>query len=185
MITRLNERYRKEVLPALVKRFNYRNPLAAPKLKKITVNIGMGEASQNIKLLDVAVVELGLIAGQKPVVTRAKKNNATYKLREGMQIGAKVTLRGERMYAFFDKLVNIVLPRIRDFRGMSRTSLDGRGNYALGLKEQLVFPEVSYDKVTHVRGMDIVIVTTAKTDEHALAFLAEMGMPLRKEGAAA
>ena len=182
---RLLGKYKSEVVPTLMKRFGYTNVMQVPRLKSIVLNMGLGEAVGNPKLVDAAVGELTQITGQKPVVTRAKKSIATYKLREGMQIGAKVTLRGERMYAFFDKLVNIVLPRIRDFRGMSRTSLDGRGNYALGLKEQLVFPEINYDKVDMVRGMDIVIVTTARNDEQAVAFMEEMGMPLRREGAAA
>jgi large subunit ribosomal protein L5 len=173
------------VVPNLRKRLGVENPMRIPKLEKIVVNMGVGEAVANPKAIDGAVADLTAITGQKPLVTRATKSIAVYKLREGMQIGAKVTLRGERMYAFFDKLVNIVLPRIRDFRGMSRTSLDGRGNYALGLKEQLVFPEINYDKVDAVRGMDIVIVTSARSDEEALAFLEEMGMPLRKEGSAA
>jgi large subunit ribosomal protein L5 len=184
-MNRLRERYEKQVVPALKKRFGIENPMQVPRLVKIVINMGVGEAVANPKAIDGAVSDLTAISGQKPVVTRAKKSIATYKLREGMQIGAKVTLRGERMYAFFDKLVNIVLPRIRDFRGMSRTSVDGRGNYALGLKEQLVFPEINYDKVDMVRGMDIVIVTTATMDEQAIAFMEEMGMPLRREGAAA
>jgi large subunit ribosomal protein L5 len=175
----------KTVVPNLRKRLGVTNPMRIPRLQKIVVNMGVGEAVANPKAIDGAVSDLTAITGQKPLVTRATKSIAVYKLREGMQIGAKVTLRGERMYAFFDKLVNIVLPRIRDFRGMSRTSLDGRGNYALGLKEQLVFPEINYDKVDAVRGMDIVIVTSAHNDEEALAFLEEMGMPLRKEGSAA
>ncbi len=181
----MREKYEKSVMPALTKRFGYKNPMQVPRLTKIVVNMGVGEAVAEPKAMDGAVSDLTAITGQKPLVTRATKSIAVYKLREGMQIGAKVTLRGERMYAFFDKLVNIVLPRIRDFRGTSRHSLDGRGNYAIGLKEQLVFPEINYDKVDRVRGMDIVIVTTAGTDEEALAFLTEMGMPLRKEGAAA
>jgi large subunit ribosomal protein L5 len=184
-MNRLRERYEKTVVPALKKRFGIENPMQVPRLVKIVINMGVGEAVANPKAIDGAVSDLVAISGQKPVVTRAKKSIATYKLREGMQIGAKVTLRGDRMYAFFDKLVNIVLPRIRDFRGMSRTSVDGRGNYALGLKEQLVFPEINYDKVTHVRGMDIVVVTTAPTDEEAVVFMEEMGMPLKREGAAA
>lgn len=184
-MNRLKERYHKQVIPALRKRFDLKNPMDVPRLVKIVVNMGVGEAIENPKAIDGAVSDLVAITGQKPVVTRAKKSIATYKLREGMQIGAKVTLRGDRMYAFFDKLMNIVLPRIRDFRGVSRTSLDGRGNYALGLKEQLVFPEINYDKVDMVRGMDIVIVTTARNDEHAVAFMEEMGMPLRRDGAAA
>ncbi len=184
-MNRLHEQYEKKVVPALRKRFDFKNRMQVPRLVKIVLNMGVGEAVAEPKQIDEAVADLTAISGQKPVVTRAKKSVATYKVRAGMQIGVKVTLRGERMYAFFDKLVNIVLPRIRDFRGMSRSSLDGRGNYALGLREQLVFPEINIDKVTHVRGMDIVIVTTARNDEEALAFLAEMGMPLRKEGAAA
>ncbi len=184
-MNRLHEQYEKKVVPALSKRFDFKNRMQVPRLVKIVLNMGVGEAVAEPKQIDEAVADLTAISGQKPVVTRAKKSVATYKVRAGMQIGVKVTLRGERMYAFFDKLVNIVLPRIRDFRGMSRSSLDGRGNYALGLREQLVFPEINIDKVTHVRGMDIVIVTTARNDEEALAFLAEMGMPLRKEGAAA
>jgi large subunit ribosomal protein L5 len=184
-MNRLRERYHKHVAPALRKRFGYKNVMQIPRLVKIVVNMGVGEAVAQPKAIDGAVADLIAITGQKPVVTRAKKSIATYKLREGMQIGAKVTLRGDRMFAFYDKLVNIVLPRIRDFRGMSRTSLDGRGNYALGLKEQLVFPEINYDKVDMVRGMDIVIVTTANNDEEAVAFMEEMGMPLRREGAAA
>lgn len=184
-MNRLHERYRKTIAPALRKRLDLSNMMQVPRLVKIVVNMGVGEAVANPKAIDGAVSDLTAITGQKPIVTRAGKSVATYKLRAGMQIGAKVTLRGERMYAFFDKLVNIVLPRIRDFRGMSRSSLDGRGNYALGLREQLVFPEINYDKIDMVRGMDIVIVTTATNDEQALAFLGEMGMPLRKEGAAA
>jgi len=184
-MNRLRQRYQESVAPALQKQFGYKNPMQVPRLVKIVVNMGVGEAVANPKAMDGAVADLTAITGQKPVITRAKKSIAVYKLREGMQIGAKVTLRGDRMYAFFDKLVNIVLPRIRDFRGMSRSSVDGRGNYALGLREQLVFPEVNYDKVDMVRGMDIVIVTTARTDAEALAFMVAMGMPLRKEGAAA
>ena len=184
-MNRLKERYLNQVTPALRKRFGYENPMRVPKLLKIVVNMGVGEAVTEPKQIEEAVADLTAITGQKPIVTRAKKSIATYKVREGMQIGAKVTLRGDRMYAFFDKLVNIVLPRIRDFRGMSRTSLDGRGNYALGLKEQLVFPEINIDKVAHVRGMDIVVVTTARNDEEAVAFMEEMGMPLKREGAAA
>lgn len=184
-MNRMRERYEKQVIPALTKRFGYKNPMQVPRLRKIVVNMGVGEAVAEPKAMDGAVSDLTAITGQKPLVTRATKSIAVYKLRAGMQVGAKVTLRGERMYAFYDKLVNIVLPRIRDFRGTSRSSLDGRGNYALGLKEQLVFPEINYDKVDRVRGMDIVIVTSADNDEEALAFLSEMGMPLRKEGAAA
>ena len=184
-MNRLKERYEKQVVPALTKRFGYKNPMQVPRLRKIVLNMGVGEAVAEPKAMDGAVSDLTAITGQKPLVTRATKSIAVYKLRAGMQVGAKVTLRGDRMYAFFDKLMNIVLPRIRDFRGVSRTSLDGRGNYALGLKEQLVFPEINYDKVDMVRGMDIVIVTTARNDEHAVAFMEEMGMPLRRDGAAA
>ncbi|MBC5824128.1 MAG: 50S ribosomal protein L5 [Candidatus Eremiobacteraeota bacterium] len=184
-MNRLRERYEKTVSPALTKRFGYKNRMQVPRLVKIVVNMGVGEAVANPKAMDGAVSDLLAITGQKPIVTRAKKSIAVYKLRAGMQIGAKVTLRGERMYAFYDKLVNIALPRIRDFRGMSRAAVDGRGNYAMGLKEQLVFPEINYDKVDMVRGLDIVIVTTAATDEEAIAFMEEMGMPLRKDGAAA
>ena len=179
MITRLNERYRKEVVPALVKRFSYTNALAAPKLKKITVNIGMGEASQNIKLLDVAVVELGLIAGQKPVVTRAKKSIANFKIRKGMPIGCCVTLRGERMYEFLDRLCSFVLPRVRDFKGLPGNSFDGRGNYTLGLKDQLVFPEIDYTRVDKIKGMNITLTTSAHTDEEARELLKLLGVPLR------
>ena len=179
MITRLNERYRKEVIPALVKRFSYTNALAAPKLKKITVNIGMGEASQNIKLLDVAVVELGLIAGQKPVVTRAKKSIANFKIRKGMPIGCCVTLRGERMYEFLDRLCSFVLPRVRDFKGLPGNSFDGRGNYTLGLKDQLVFPEIDYTRVDKIKGMNITLTTSAHTDEEARELLKLLGVPLR------
>ena len=181
-MNRLQERYKAAAVPALAKRFGYGNAMQVPRLTKIVVNMGVGEAVANPKAMDGAVADLVAITGQKPVITRAKKSIAVYKLRAGMQIGAKVTLRGERMYAFFDKLVNVVLPRIRDFRGMPRTSLDGRGNYALGLREQLVFPEINYDKIDTVRGMDIVVGTSAATDEEALALLAELGMPLRRDG---
>ena len=164
-MNRLHEHYEKKVVPALRKRFKFRNRMEVPRLVKVVLNMGVGEAVAEPKQIEEAVADLTAISGQKPVVTRAKKSVATYKVRAGMQIGVKVTLRGERMYAFFDKLVNIVLPRIRDFRGMSRSSFDGRGNYALGLREQLVFPEINIDKVAHVRGMDIVVVTTARNDE--------------------
>jgi len=184
-MNRLRERYRTVVAPELKAKLGLRNIMQVPRLVKIVVNMGVGEAVANPKAIDGAVADLTTITGQKPIVTRARKSVSTFKVRAGMQIGVKVTLRGERMYAFFDKLVNIVLPRIRDFRGMSRSSLDGRGNYALGLREQLVFPEVSYDAIDMVRGMDIVIVTTAKDDAQALALLEALGMPLRREGAAA
>jgi large subunit ribosomal protein L5 len=177
MATRLKEHYDKVVLPALVKEFGYENALAAPRLEKIVINMGVGEAVQDTKKVDAAAKELGAIAGQRPVITRAKKSIATYKVRENMPIGCKVTLRKDRMYEFLDRLVNIALPRVRDFRGLSGKSFDGRGNYALGLKEQLVFPEVDYDQVSDVRGMDIIIVTTAHTDAEAKALLKGFDMP--------
>src|SRR5579883_1227977 len=176
-MTRLQEHYEKTVRPALMKEFGYKNPMQVPKLDKIVINMGVGEAVQDGKKVDSAVGDLTAIAGQKPVVTRAKKSIATFKLRENMPIGCKVTLRRQRMYEFLDRLVNIALPRVRDFRGVSAKSFDGRGNYALGLKEQLVFPEIDYDQVDSVRGMDIVIVTTAKTDAEAKALLRGFDMP--------
>ncbi len=180
MAARLKEHYINEVTPALMKKFGYKSIMQLPKVEKVVINMGVGEAVQNSKVLDSAVNDLTLISGQKPVVTRAKKSIAGFKLREGMPIGAKVTLRGERMYHFLDKLINVALPRVRDFRGVSPKSFDGRGNYTLGLKEQLIFPEISFDKVDKVRGMDVVIVTTADTDEEAREMLALMGMPFRK-----
>lgn len=180
-MNRLKERYLKEVVPSLMEKFNYKSVMAVPKIEKIVINMGVGDAVSNPKALDAAVEELSLIAGQKPVVTRAKKSIAGFKLRAGMPIGAKVTLRGERMYEFLDKLVNIALPRVRDFRGVSNKSFDGRGNYTLGIREQLIFPEIDYDKVNRVRGMDIVIVTTAKTDEEARELLRELGMPFQNK----
>jgi large subunit ribosomal protein L5 len=177
MKTRLQEHYETTVKPALIKEFGYKNAFEAPKLEKIVINMGIGEATQDSKKVDQAANELAVISGQKPVVTRAKKSIATFKLRENMPIGAKVTLRRDRMYEFLDRLVNIALPRVRDFRGVKPTSFDGRGNYALGLKEQLVFPEVDYDKVDTTRGMDIVICTTAKTDAEAKALLKGFNMP--------
>jgi len=179
MMARLQERYRSEVLPALIKRFGYSNTMAAPKLRKITLNIGLGEASQNIKLLDTAAVELGLIAGQKAVITRAKKSIANFKIRKGMPIGCCVTLRGERMYEFLDRLCSIVLPRVRDFKGLPANSFDGRGNYTLGLKDQLVFPEIDYTRVDKIKGMNITLTTSAHTDEEARELLSLMGMPFR------
>ena len=176
-MTRLQDHYEKVVRPALVKEFGYTNAMQCPRLEKIVVNMGVGEAVQDGKKVDAAVGDLTLITGQKPVVTRAKKSIATFKLRENMPIGCKVTLRRQRMFEFLDRLVNIALPRVRDFRGVSAKSFDGRGNYALGLKEQLVFPEVDYDKIDQVRGMDIVIVTTAKTDAEAKALLRGFDMP--------
>ena len=179
MISRLHERYRKEAMPALSKRFGYKNPMAVPHLEKITVNIGMGEASQNIKLLDVAVQELGQITGQKPVITRAKKSIANFKIRKGMPIGCMVTLRGERMYEFLDRLSNIVLPRVRDFKGLPGNSFDGRGNYTLGLRDQLVFPEIDYTRVDKIKGMNITLTTSAQTDEEGRELLKLLGVPLR------
>lgn len=179
-MNRLKDRYVNEITPALVSKFNYKSVMQVPKIEKIVVNMGVGDAVQNAKALDNAVEELSLITGQRPVVTRAKKSIAGFRLREGMPIGAKVTLRGERMYQFLDKLVSVSLPRVRDFRGVSKKAFDGRGNYTLGIKEQLIFPEVDYDKVSKVRGMDIVIVTTSNTDEEARELLAGLGMPFQK-----
>jgi large subunit ribosomal protein L5 len=178
-MARLKELYLQEVVPALRERFNYTNPMQVPKLVKIVVNMGLGEAIQNIKILDTAAAELAMIVGQKPVITKARKSIATFKLRAGMPIGCRVTIRGERMYEFFDRLVNAALPRVRDFRGISPKSFDGRGNFALGLKEQIIFPEIDYDKVDKIRGMNVVIATTAKTDDEARELLRLMGMPFR------
>lgn len=180
MASRLKELYTNEVLPALVKEFDYKNVMQAPKLEKIVLNIGLGEAKDNVKLLESAVDELRTITGQQPVITKAKKSISNFKLREGQPIGLKVTLRGQKMEDFFDKLVNIALPRVRDFRGVSADSFDGRGNYALGIKEQLIFPEIVFDKIEQIRGMDIIIVTTAETDEEGRALLAKLGMPFKK-----
>lgn len=180
MDSRLNKLYKEEVLPALMKEFNYKNVMQAPKLEKIVVNIGLGEAKDNSKLLESAIEEVRAITGQHPVVTKAKKSVSNFKLREGQPIGVKVTLRGRLMQDFFDKLVNISLPRVRDFRGVSPKSFDGRGNYALGIKEQLIFPEIVFDKIEQIRGMDIIIVTTAKTDEEGRALLGKLGMPFMK-----
>lgn len=174
---RLKEKYLQEVAPAVMQKFNYKNIMEVPKLDKVVVNIGMGEAVQNPKALDGAVADIRTITGQKPVITKAKKSIAAFKLRAGMPIGTKVTLRSEKMYEFVDKLFNVALPRVRDFRGVSPKGFDGRGNYTLGLKEQLIFPEIEYDKVDQIRGMDIVFVTTAKTDEEARELLRLMGMP--------
>lgn len=179
-MNRLKEKYINEITPALMSKFNYKSVMQVPALEKIVINMGVGDAVANAKALDVAVEELATITGQKPVVTRAKKSIAGFRLREGMPIGAKVTLRGERMYEFIDKLVSVSLPRVRDFRGVSKKSFDGRGNYTLGVKEQLIFPEIDYDKVNKVRGMDIVIVTTANTDEEARELLTQIGMPFQK-----
>lgn len=180
MTSRLREKYKNEVIDSLMEKFQYSNVMEVPRLEKVIINMGVGAARDNPKILESAVKELEIIAGQKPVVTQAKKSIANFKLREGMKVGTKVTLRGERMYDFLDKLMNIALPRVRDFRGVSATAFDGRGNYALGIKEQLIFPEIEYDMVDTIRGLDIVIVTTAETDEEAKAFLAEMGMPFKK-----
>ena len=179
-MNRLQEKYKNTVVANLTKQFNYTTVMQCPKIEKVVINIGVGEAISNPKVLDEAVAELTQIAGQKPVITRAKKSIANFKLREGMPIGCKVTLRGERMYEFLDKLFNITLPRVRDFHGVSTTAFDGRGNYTLGVKEQIIFPEIQYDKVNKLRGMDIVIVTTANTNEEAKALLKEMGMPFAK-----
>ena len=179
-MNRLLEKYTEAVKPSLMKEFNYTSTMQAPKIVKVVINMGVGDAIANSKLLDEAVEELTLIAGQKPVITKAKKSIANFKLREDMPIGCKVTLRGERMYEFLDKLFNISLPRVRDFRGVSATAFDGRGNYTLGVKEQLIFPEINFDKVNKVRGMDIVIVTTAQSNQEAYALLKGMGMPFAK-----
>lgn len=176
-MSRMKDKYSDEVTKGLMEKFGYKNIMEIPKIEKVVINMGVGEAVSNPKILDVAVNDMMTIAGQKPVVTRAKKSIAAFKIREGMPIGAKVTLRGERMYQFLDKLLNIALPRVRDFRGVSPKSFDGRGNYTMGIKEQLIFPEIEYDKIDKIRGMDIIIVTTAKTDEEARELLKLMGMP--------
>lgn len=180
MAPRLKERYRNEIAPALMKEFDFKNPMAVPKLEKIVLNMGLGDAHSNPKGLEAARAELAQVTGQHAVVTRAKKSIAAFKLREGMQIGARVTLRGDRMYEFLDRLLNAVLPRIRDFRGISPDAFDGRGNYTLGVREQLIFPEIDFAKVEKVRGMNISIVTTARTDEEGRALLRQFGMPFRK-----
>ncbi|MED0757501.1 50S ribosomal protein L5 [Aneurinibacillus thermoaerophilus] len=180
MAARLLEAYKEKITPALMQKFGYKSVMQVPKVEKVIINMGLGEAVSNPKILDGAVRDLETIAGQKPVITRAKKSIAGFRLREGMPIGCKVTLRGERMYHFLDKLFNIALPRVRDFRGISTKAFDGRGNYTLGLKEQLIFPEIEYDKVDAIRGMDIVIVTTAKTDEESRELLTQLGAPFAK-----
>lgn len=180
MASRMQVKYKEEIVNALMERFKYKNIMQVPKLEKIVINIGLGSAKDNPKALEGALRDLEVISGQKPVVTVAKKSIANFKLREGMKIGTKVTLRGEKMYDFLDRLVNIALPRVRDFRGVSASSFDGRGNYALGIKEQLIFPEIVYDMIDQIRGMDIIIVTTAKTDEESKALLELLGMPFRK-----
>lgn len=179
-VTRLKETYQNEIVDAMTKKFGYKNVMQVPKLEKIVINMGIGEAKENSKVLDAAMAELEIISGQKPVITRAKNSIANFKLREGMAIGCKVTLRGERMYEFLDRLVNLALPRVRDFRGVNPNAFDGRGNYALGIKEQLIFPEIEYDKVDKVRGMDVIVVTTANTDEEARELLTQFGMPFKK-----
>jgi large subunit ribosomal protein L5 len=178
-MARLYEMYQQEIVPRLIEQFKYKNVMQAPQIEKIIVNIGLGEAVQNPKALDGAINDLTAITGQKPIITKARKSIAGFKLREGMPIGCKVTLRGERMYEFLDKLINLDLPRVRDFRGVSPQAFDGRGNYSLGIKEQTIFPEIEYDKIDKVRGLEVVIVTTAKTDEEARALLKNMGMPFR------
>ncbi|SUP44561.1 MULTISPECIES: 50S ribosomal protein L5 [Veillonella] len=179
-MSRLNEKYTSEIRQALQEKFQYKNVMEIPKLEKVVINIGVGDAVGNAKALEAAVNDLTIIAGQKPVITKAKKSIANFKVREGMSLGTKVTLRGERMYEFLDKLINVALPRVRDFRGVSAKAFDGRGNYALGLKEQLIFPEIEYDQVERVTGMDIIVVTSAKTDEEARELLALCGMPFEK-----
>lgn len=179
-MARMQEMYAQDVVSAMMQKFGYKSVMQVPKVEKIVINIGLGEAIQNSKALDAAVVDLQMITGQKPVITRAKKSIAGFKLREGMPIGAKVTLRGDRMYYFMDKLFNVALPRVRDFRGVSPKAFDGRGNYTLGLKEQLIFPEIEYDKIDKLRGMDVVFVTTARSDEEARELLTQMGMPFRQ-----
>src|SRR5215813_6680489 len=180
MAARLKEKYLKEIAPALRKEFGYKNPMSVPKLEKVVINVGLGEAIQNAKVIEVAVSDLATISGQKPVVTKAKKSIAAFKLREGMSIGAVVTLRGDRMYEFLDRFMNIALPRVRDFRGVSPKSFDGRGNYTIGLRDQLIFPEIDFGKIDKARGMNVCIVTTAKTDEEARSLLRHLGMPFRQ-----
>jgi len=179
-VARLKEIYKNEIVDAMTKKFGYKNVMQVPKLEKIVINMGVGEAKDNSKILESAVKDLEIISGQKAVLTRAKKSVANFKLREGMAIGCKVTLRGEKMYDFADRLINLSLPRVRDFRGINPNAFDGRGNYALGIKEQLIFPEIEYDKIDKIRGMDVIFVTTAKTDEEARELLTQFGMPFRK-----
>ncbi len=179
-MSRLKEEYNDKIVGSMMEKFDYKNKLEVPKVEKIVINMGVGEAKDNAKVLENAVRDMEMISGQKPVITKAKKSVAAFKIREGMPIGCKVTLRGEKMYEFLDRLVNIALPRVRDFRGVSATAFDGRGNYALGIKEQLIFPEIEYDKIDKVRGMDIIVVTTAKTDEESRELLGQFGMPFQK-----
>lgn len=180
MTARLREKYKSEVFPALKEQFNYSNVMEVPKLEKVTLNMGLGEAKENAKILESAVAEISLITGQRPVVTKARKSIANFKVRQGMPVGAKVTLRGDNMYEFIDKLFNIALPRVRDFKGVNKNSFDGRGNYSMGIKEQLIFPEINFDKVETVKGMNIVFSTSAGTDEEAQALLSGLGMPFEK-----
>ncbi|HHX37605.1 MAG TPA: 50S ribosomal protein L5 [Clostridiaceae bacterium] len=179
-MARLREQYKSEILPALMETFQYKSVMEVPKLEKIVINMGLGDAKENAKVIEGAINDISTITGQKPVVTKAKKSVAAFKLRQGMEIGCKVTLRGDRMYEFLDRFISVAIPRVRDFRGLSPNSFDGRGNYAVGMKEQLIFPEIDYDKVDKIRGMDIVIVTTAKTDEEGRELLKQFGMPFRK-----
>ena len=179
-MSRLKDQYQNEIVDAMIKKFGYKNIMEVPKLDKVVINMGVGEAKDNAKLLESAIADMEKIAGQKAVVTRAKNSVANFKIREGMPIGCKVTLRGEKMYEFVDRLINLALPRVRDFRGVNPNAFDGRGNYALGIKEQLIFPEIEYDKIDKVRGMDVIFVTTAKTDEEARELLAQFGMPFKK-----
>ena len=179
-MSRLREQYQNQIVDALMKKFGYKNVMQVPKLEKIVLNMGVGEAKENAKTLEAAAKDMELITGQKPVITKAKHSIANFKLREGMAIGCKVTLRGEKMYEFFDRLINLALPRVRDFRGINPNSFDGRGNYALGIKEQLIFPEIEYDKIDKIRGMDVIVVTTAKTDEEGRELLTQFGMPFAK-----
>ena len=181
MSTRLKEIYQNEIVDALMKKFGYKNVMQVPKIEKVVINMGIGEAKENVKILDAAASDLQTITGQKPVITKAKKSIANFKIREGMPIGCKVTLRGDRMYEFVDRLINLALPRVRDFRGVNPNAFDGRGNYALGIKEQLIFPEIEYDKIDKIRGMDIIFVTTARTDEEARELLAQFNMPFAKQ----
>ena len=180
MTARLRETYKNDVFKALMDQFKYKNVMEVPKLEKVTLNMGLGEAKENAKIMESAVEEIGLITGQRPIVTKARKSIANFKVRQGMPVGAKVTLRGDNMYTFIDKLFNIALPRVRDFKGVSKNSFDGRGNYSMGIKEQLIFPEINYDKVDTIKGMNIVFTTTAKTDEEAAALLAGLGLPFEK-----
>ncbi len=180
-MSRLKEQYQNEIVDAMMKKFGYKNKMQVPKLDKIVVNMGVGEAKENAKILEAAVKDMETITGQKAVITKAKHSIANFKIREGMAIGCKVTLRGEKMYEFFDRLVNLALPRVRDFRGINPNAFDGRGNYALGIKEQLIFPEIEYDKIDKIRGMDVIVVTTAKTDEEGRELLTQFGMPFAKQ----